>query len=356
MSNDLVIFQTLTPLAVFGSKESVDDIIDKVRAEVADAPKDISTEAGRAEIRSLAYKVARSKTAIDKMGKDLGEEWLRKKQALDAERRRIGTALEEIQEDVRRPLTEWENAEKERVKVREDRLKEIESLSIFDSQPEASDYERRLESLGQLSAFDWQEFAARSSAIVSKVKASLSDGLEARRKYDAEQAELARLRREEEERKAEAERQRIAAEAAAKARQEAEAKAASEAKAAQEKADREKAELERKAQEEKDRAARAEAEAKAAEERHAREMKEAAERAQKEAAAAAKREMERIEAQARAEAEETARREADKAHRTKINREALDDLVKEAGLGEEAAKAVVVAIAKGSVRNIKINY
>ena len=55
---------------------------------------------------------------------------------------------------------------------------------------------------------------------MSKVKASLSDGLEARRKYDAEQAELARLRREEEERKAEAERQRIAAEAAAKARQE----------------------------------------------------------------------------------------------------------------------------------------
>ena len=47
MSNDLVIFQTLTPLAVFWPKESVDDIIDKVRAEVADAPKDISTEAGR---------------------------------------------------------------------------------------------------------------------------------------------------------------------------------------------------------------------------------------------------------------------------------------------------------------------
>ena len=51
-----------------------------------------------------------------------------------------------FKEDVRRPLTEWENAEKKRVKVREDRLKEIESLSIFDSQPEASDYERRLES------------------------------------------------------------------------------------------------------------------------------------------------------------------------------------------------------------------
>ena len=50
MSNDLVIFQTLTPLAVFGSKRSVDDIIDKVRAEVADAPKDISTEAGELEI------------------------------------------------------------------------------------------------------------------------------------------------------------------------------------------------------------------------------------------------------------------------------------------------------------------
>ena len=34
-------------------------------------------------------------------------------------------------------LTEMGECGKERVKVREDRLKEIESLSIFDSQPEA---------------------------------------------------------------------------------------------------------------------------------------------------------------------------------------------------------------------------
>ena len=40
-----------------------------------------------------------------------------KKQALDAERRRIGTALEEIQEDVRRPDGMGECG-KERVKVR----------------------------------------------------------------------------------------------------------------------------------------------------------------------------------------------------------------------------------------------
>lgn len=356
MSNDLVIIETLQPLAVYGSKEAADGIIERIKAEAAKVVPDISTESGREEIRSLAYKIARSKTTLDKMGKELTEDWMVKKRAVDGERKRIWDELEALQADVRRPLTEWENAEKQRVSDRENRIKEMGDLALVQTRSESAEYESRLQKLEELSVFDWQEFAERAAKLQAEVHRQLTIGLEDRRKYDAEQAELARLRREEEERKAEAERQRIASEAAEKARREAEEKAAREAKAAQEKADREKAELEAQKKAEADRAARAEADKKAAEERHQRELKEAQERSEREAAAAAKRERDRIEAAQKAEAEAAAKREADKKHKARVNNEAVQALIEHAGLDEVAAKAVIVSIASGQVPHVKISY
>ena len=70
---------------------------------------------------------------------------------------------------------------------------------------------------------------------------------------------------------------------------------------------------------------------------------------------AAERERQKIVAQQKAEAAATAEREANKAHRASVNREAMAGLVA-AGLTEESAKAAVVAIAKGAVSHIKISY
>ena len=49
----------------------VDSILERIFAEARSTPRDISTPAGRDAIKSLAYKVARSKTALDDMGKKL---------------------------------------------------------------------------------------------------------------------------------------------------------------------------------------------------------------------------------------------------------------------------------------------
>ncbi|OJW20518.1 MAG: hypothetical protein BGO51_21990 [Rhodospirillales bacterium 69-11] len=85
-------------------------------------------------------------------------------------------------------------------------------------------------------------------------------------------------------------------------------------------------------------------------------QKEAAEKAAKEAEErAAQKERERIEAEKKAEADAAAKREADKKHRARINNEALGGLVA-AGLTEDQGKAVVEAIAKGQIPNVKITY
>ncbi len=74
MSNDITIITIQNPLQVFSTPNGLDSIIDKIEAEAKSIDRDISTEAGRDNIRSLAFKLAKSKTFLDKMGKELTEE------------------------------------------------------------------------------------------------------------------------------------------------------------------------------------------------------------------------------------------------------------------------------------------
>ena len=70
-SSALTVTGALVPAVVF-APGGVDDILARVKAEAQAEARDldVSTQAGRAAIKSLAYKVSRSKSLLDKMGKD----------------------------------------------------------------------------------------------------------------------------------------------------------------------------------------------------------------------------------------------------------------------------------------------
>ncbi len=93
--------QQIVPAEFFKAGGS-EDILTKLETEVrARAAKlDISTDFGRKEIASLAYKVARSKTALDKSGKDLTEDIRKQKEAIDAERRKVTERLDSLKDEV----------------------------------------------------------------------------------------------------------------------------------------------------------------------------------------------------------------------------------------------------------------
>src|SRR5690606_23508393 len=78
----------------------------------------------------------------------------------------------------------------------------------------------------------WEEFEAEAARAKDKAVSSLRAALVAREKYEAEQAELARLRAEAEAREQKEREERIAREAAERAQREAEAKAQAEREAA----------------------------------------------------------------------------------------------------------------------------
>jgi hypothetical protein len=399
----LTVTSALVPAAVFASG-GVDDILARVKAEARAVKTDISTPAGRKAVASLAYKIARSKTALDDMGKSLGEDMRKRVDAINADRRRIRDELDALGDEIRAPLTAFENAEKSRVEAHEAAIKDIEARGSggFAGPPQTA--ARIAEVLDGARAIhhnrDWQEFAKRAAdareLAVARLSAMLAEA-QAREEAEAEaerqRQEQQRIRAEQEARERREREERIAAAAAERAREEAEAKARAEAELAErerqrllaEADERRRRELhaaeerrEREAQEAADKARR-EQEAIEAKARAEREAAEAARRAEEQA----RREAERRAAQAEADrkaaehrAEEAAAaerrrieaeqveqrrqaeaREADRRHRAKINGEARDDLIgKIAGITEEVATAVVIAIARGEVRHIRVSY
>jgi colicin import membrane protein len=368
----LAIVETLKAEVVF-APGGVDAILDALEKEVRDTPTDISTKDGRAAVSSLAYKVSRSKTALDDLGKNLTAEWKAKAALVDADRRRVRERLDILRDEVRQPLTDWEDAERRRVTGHEQELLVIESLASFSvAEPTSEQIMARTDELVARAPREWHEFAKRAADVTVKVKASLAASFDAAIRREVERAELARLRREAEERARRDRDDRLRAEAAQKAREEAEAEAreAARVRAAQEAAERARVDRERLAAEE----ARQKAERLAeSEKRNAQAIAEKAEldrvialeKARRDAEAAVEAERRRVAEVKAAEAAEAARREANKKHRARIEGEASKALVSlfrsginsiDQDIAIALAKVVIASIAEGGIPHVKIIY
>lgn len=382
-------------LAVFSAPNGLDPYLQKVREEIdkfnASAP-DVKTTKGQAAYRSIAYDLATSKSKLDAMGKGLVAELKDLPKKIDAERKRVRELLSAWQEEVRKPLTDWENAEKARKERHNYGIQQIKDMALFDATPQAVTVGSVIADLEAIAIDDsWQEFLPEAAQAKDQSLAKLRAFLAERTQYEAQQAELARLRAE-----AEAQTQRdreaeIARAAAERARVEAEQRAQAERDAAikheaDAKADAARRELElRLAAEQAERAAaqaareKIEAEQRAAQQkaddelRHKQQMEQAEanriaaeQRAEQERLDAARRQEEAVErarqaevARQQATADEERRqaeaREADKAHKAKINRAALDAFIA-AGMPEDCARQAVTLIAQRKIPGIAIAY
>lgn len=250
-------------------------ILDSIEAKVRAIQLDASTVEGRDQIRSVAYRVVRTKTALDAEGKKLTEEWRKNTAKVNEERKKSFERLDALAEEVRKPLTDFENKDKIRVAAHEAALAEMAGLlTMLQKYPDMAVKlleEHLVDFSGLHAGRDWEEFADRAKKLRHEVSSTLIGRIEARKKYDVEQAELTRLRAEEAARLQRERDERLQAEAAEKARLEAERKAqeAAEAERQRVEAETEKVRLhnERIRKEAEDRAAKAEADRLATERR-----------------------------------------------------------------------------------------
>ena len=121
----LVTVSGRSPLDLFTAPGVVPALLDAIRQEATrDFTPDLSTDRGRKEIASRAFKVAKSKTYLDDLGK---EEVARLKdlpRQVDAGRKALRDGLDALRDDIRRPLTEWEER-RERLQARLNELRNL---------------------------------------------------------------------------------------------------------------------------------------------------------------------------------------------------------------------------------------
>ncbi|EPK9977807.1 hypothetical protein P5764_000829 [Acinetobacter baumannii] len=346
--NELQVLEQNVILAAFAKRGGTDELYERIAQEVCSHVPDVSTKKGRDAIGSLALKISKSKTLIEKCGKELVAEQKAQIKVIDDDRISIVKKLDLLRNEVLAPRDAWEQAEKDRVAKHEESILSInfyKTAVIADKDSVwLKGVIRNVEEIIIDSSFE--EFEEQAKIAKYETLEFLRTTLAAREKYEAEQAELERLRKSEQERLQREHEERIAHEAAERVRLEAERKAKEEA----ERVEREKQEAIAKAEREKAEAEQREARLKA--------EKEAAElRAQH----AAEAERKRIEAEqaAKLEAERKAEeaRLANRAHMKKINNEALSAMMYGVpGLTEEMAKELIRLIAKNEVPNISIKY
>lgn len=371
------------PAIVLTDARRFDEFYERIAAEARGLNVDIGTKRGRDAIASMAYKVSRTKTALDDAGKKLTEEARGRIAVIDKHRREMRDRLDALRDEVRAPLTAWEEAEAARVQACAVKMEQLRRLGRSEVGETSETTKHRIETVKNIEITE-AEFRDELPAALSLRDASLEAlhvAMERTLREEREREELERLRAEvaaraEADRKAaeeaarakekaeRAERERQAAEAAERARQEEIARAAREA---EERARREVEAKARAEQEERERVAREEAAkaaaAQAAREREHEERLAAERRAREEAEATARREQEKREAAERQRQEderrervEAERRAADRAHRGKVMGAAKDALMEHAGIDEDAAKKIVLAIAAHSIPAVSIRF
>ncbi|MEP9071083.1 hypothetical protein ABKU56_23670 [Enterobacter hormaechei] len=273
----------------------LDAYLEQIRQAVNEVP-DLSTKKGRDRVASLAAQVSRSKTAIEKPGREYLKRLKEAVRPAEAEIKRFVDACDELRDATRRPLTEWE-AEQERIKAEE-------AMNALHA-----------EALEMNEKFDRQR--AAQFEVDHEMALLMNKDFDREREEQRRLAEQAQRERDE----------RLKQEAAEQARRDAEAKHKAEIEAAA----RREAEAEARAEREKAAAVEAERlKAKQAEEKRLAEEK-------------------RI-------ADEQAKREADVKHRKTVGTNIVNALTSHTSLTREQATEVLTALKDDLIPCAKIHY
>tara|TARA_R110000737_G_scaffold21565_2_gene40063 strand:- start:2584 stop:3513 length:930 start_codon:yes stop_codon:yes gene_type:complete len=309
MSNELVVIKELDSLVVF-STGGAKSLVGRIRDEVMSEVYDLETVKGRKRIASRAFDVSKSKTALDKFGKDLADQLNAKLKPINSERKYARDELDKLRDEVRQPLTDWENEQQ----AIADKLAAEEAASLLAKQKE-SDHE-----IAILLDEKFESVKQAESELLAKQKAEYEAAL--KREAAEEATRLA-------EQQALAEKQRFEDERLESIRQQERANLEKEQAIKREQAQIEQAKLD----------------AENAEKRRLADI-ETANRLNEE----------RQEAEVKRLALEQKARDDDKEHRAGVNNLAASALMEFSDVTEVQAKAVVIALVKNQIPNAALTY
>lgn len=348
-STALATIEKQNAMEVFTNAGQLQRVLDQVRQLATTEITDATTPAGRAAIKTLTYKVKRTKTAIDGAGKELVDELKDLPKRIDANRKAAREFLDALHDEVRQPLTEYENEQK-----RIEAEKAAAEAAIAARKPRI---QSDIDAITRLPL----DLIGKSSAAIRSELETLEAGQPTEEGFDDRHAEAterwqattkALLQMAEQAEALEAqERDRAERDAADRARRQEQER--SEQKILQARMEAERSERERQAAEQRALQMAADNE---------RLQREAAQREEQARAQAAEQERQRIASEQEAQRKADAERAANVAHRKAINNAAVNAMmthaVKEGAetLTIPQCQAVIIAIFEGKIPNVTINY
>ena len=227
--------EPLHPVTLYADSAVVDAVLAQAVRLAREAAVGLTadTAKGRKALSSVAYRVARTKTALDDAGKQLVADIKAQVATIDAERRRIRETLDALKAEISKPVTEWEAAEAARLAQIESVLSKLRGL--YQPGMTVSELTVALDYAEAVDPTTCEERAEEARLVQAQVVAMLVTARQ--QAIDAEALAAERARLDEERRRLEAE--QAAAEAARLAAQRAQEDAdrrAAEAAAAAERA------------------------------------------------------------------------------------------------------------------------
>lgn len=284
----------LTP-ATFADESCVSQIVQTVAQVIKEqaAAIDITNTKELKKLGGLAREVSGVKSRIEEYGKSLVEDTKRQLKVVDNGRALFKQQFDALRDEVRQPLTDFENAEKARIQAKDDAVRLCSKHKEFLT-PSADELKGFLAEVEALNPADYAEFAQQITVERQTAIDALKLRIEKQEEIDRQAEENARLKAEAEKARIEQEKQAYAEEQARKA-----------------------VEMERQRKEQEER--------------------------------------QKSEEQARIQAEEE-RRKADIEHRRTINNKIVADLMTHCGVNEETAKNIVTHIVEGNIANVCVNY
>ena len=287
-------------------------VVEAIEQQAGSIVFDITTKAGQETCRKISATVAKAKTAIDNAGKTKKEEYTVFTKRIDSDRNLAKNRLQALQDAIRQPLTDMENAEKQRKEMLENRLNNLENYFDVYTVTSAAVGDAITALQNTLIDESWEEYQSIAAAKKAQELDRLQTLFAQAQQREADAAELAALRA------AQAEQQRIAQEQAMleQARQAAAAEAEQKILAAQ-------------------RAAEAAATAAANAERIA---------------------FERLEAKQAADAQAEAQRVADTENRERVILQTVGDICLNCDIDREKALQLALAIADGKITHLAIKF
>jgi len=181
------------PSNVFADKESMNVLLNQIEAMAefeGEEFSDLDDPKVRDQIKSLAYKVSRTKTFIDAEGKKLVDELKARCKPIDSARKTAREFLDDLRDGIKKPVIEWEEKDAKRDLEERNEIDSFRELSNAETIDEAN------ENLAVLHEWnpeekEWRDDFRKDEAVNAKQKTidslkKIIDNLQAIAKQKAE--------------------------------------------------------------------------------------------------------------------------------------------------------------------------